>query len=152
ARIVPDAAHGAAAEARADSVAGGTLVDPVGLGRKDEVVPVEALDLVGPGLDHDPAPRHVAIRMVLLAVRQLADLAGEAECAAKVGEGERALDPEDPVARDEAPVRHLGAQGLGLALGEGRDAAAAGNAPAFRKLAHGNDPTIHLPRTRRALS
>src|SRR5262245_29558541 len=90
-------ARGAAAASWAASGAEATLVDPVGLRREDEIVPVETLDLVRPRLDHDLTPCHVKVRVMLLALGQIADRHREIERTPEIGEREHALDPEDSV-------------------------------------------------------
>src|SRR5262249_12886370 len=58
----------------------------VHLGGEHEVVPVESVDLVRPGLDAHPAPAHVQIGMVPLGLGELADAHRERHCAPEVGE------------------------------------------------------------------
>src|SRR5438105_2647780 len=103
-------------------------VDLVGLGGEDEVVGVEAADLVGPGLDHHPAPGNMQVGMMAFALRQHADLDREAHCLAEVAERELAADAWNAVLGGHLPARCLGREPRDLLVGERRLAATAGNA------------------------
>src|SRR5262245_25485772 len=108
----------------------------VALGGEDEVVLVEALDLVRPGLHHDLAPRQVQVGVMLLALRQFADLDREVHRLAEVLEAVLAADALDPVDLRHLPLGHLRLERRDLLVGERGDAAPAGDASFFGESSH----------------
>ena len=75
----------------------------------DEVIAVEATNLVRPPADRHPAPLfgHER-RMMRLCLGQGPDLVRERQCLRKIREAEAPLQARDTVDLAERPVRHLG--------------------------------------------
>src|SRR5437868_15409048 len=89
---------------------------------------MQAADLVRPEIDADAPPGHVQVRMVVLAVGEVADLDRERHRGFEIREAERALEPRDAVAAHHVPGRDLRPQRLDLVFTEWRLAAAARHA------------------------
>ena len=70
----------------------GHLIEPLNLGRHDEVTLREAVDLVGPELNADLAPSEINIRVMALLLGQFADPVGEFQRFAEILELVRAVE------------------------------------------------------------
>src|SRR5579872_3402662 len=97
---------------------------------QDKIAFRQSIDLVGPDLDVDLAPREQQIGMMPLLLRHRAGAVDEIEGGLEVGKGEAA---GDMVAVDHLPIGHLGLHGFQRFAGERRDPSAAGNAVFFGK-------------------
>src|SRR5262249_41607796 len=82
-------------------------VQLVCLRREDEVVVMESVDLVRPGLHQHATPGQVHVGMVALAFGQLADLDREVERLPEVLEAVLPRDACDALHLGHLPLRHL---------------------------------------------
>ena len=115
--------------------------DGVGLGRHDEVVPVEPADLVGPPRHRDPSPLGEQGRMVALRLGEGANLIGEDQRVREVRELKESLEPHDAVALHQAPVGDLARKLRDLRLSYAGRVAPASNATLGGQCLHGPDPS-----------
>src|SRR5581483_6477437 len=97
---------------------------PVDLGGHDEVVLVQAFDLLRLQGHRRVAPTEADVRMMSFRLGKPADLLHERESIAKIPELEGSFDAAGLVR--QLPPGHLGLQALRLAPGQGRNAALAG--------------------------
>ena len=116
------AIHGASASA------GASGVEPVRLGRHDEVVPVQPFDLVSPPLHSDPSPLGGQLWVMALCLGRLSDLTREIEGPGEVAETVRPREPFDALYLLQLPVRHLLVQRGHLLVGHQRGVPPAGHA------------------------
>src|SRR5258708_6762808 len=100
------------------------LGEPIDFRRHNEVVLVEALDLLGAQRHSRIAPPEADVGMVAFGLREVANLLHECERLAEVPGTEGPLDSARFI--HERPFRGLGEEGLGFWPSQRRDAAAAG--------------------------
>lgn len=79
----------------------------VGLGSHDEVVAVQAANLVGPPRDGDATPLRKESGVMSFLLRESADLVCQIERLREVFETKRALQPGDAFAGDDLPFGDL---------------------------------------------
>ncbi len=77
---------------------------PIGLRGHDEVVPMEAADLVGPPGYRDTPPLDEEGRMVTLVLGEGTDPVGERQRGGEVREVEDSLEPGNAVALQQLPA------------------------------------------------
>jgi hypothetical protein len=77
---------------------------PIGLRGHDEVVPMEAADLVGPPGHRDTPPLGEEGRMVTLRLSEGADPVGEGQRLGEVREAEGPFESSDPIALQQLPA------------------------------------------------
>jgi len=110
----------------------------IGLRSHNEVVPMQAADLVGPPRDRDTPPLSEQGGVVTLPLGEGADPVREAQRVAKVREMEDALEPGDPITLKQLPVWDVMPKLGDLRLGHAGRVAAAGHTLFARQGAHGN--------------
>jgi hypothetical protein len=104
--------------------------------RHDEIVAVQTFDLVRPPLDYDPAPLGDDQRVMSLFFGDDGDLVRERNCFNKVLELEDALQVFDSVHLFDLPANDVQHQIFNFGVGQGRLAAATGDALSSRKVDH----------------
>src|SRR5438105_3870696 len=107
------------------NAAGTNSRQPVDLARHDEIVLVQAFDLLGLQRYRRIAPAEVDVGVVALGFGELADPPDEIECFAEIAETEGALDPVGII--EQRPIPSFVVKPLGLLAAERRNAAPAGS-------------------------
>jgi hypothetical protein len=110
---------------------------PIGLRGHDEVVPVEAADLVGPPSHRDTSPLGEQGWMVTLCLGEGADLVREAQGVGEIREVEDPLELGDPITLEQLPGRDVTPQLSDLRLGHAGRVATAGDTLLAEQGAHG---------------
>src|SRR5712692_2856927 len=111
----------------------------VDLARHDEVVLVQALDLLGVEGDGRVTPAEADVGVMAFGLRQLTDFPDKAERLPKIAASKRALDAVGVIA--QFPIGSLGLEALGFITREWRNAAATRRASLLGKsFAHGLVP------------
>src|SRR5262245_1152156 len=123
---------------RAGFSSGAILGEPVDFCRHDEIVFVQAFDLVGGERDIRVPPTKMNVRMMTFGLGELTHLVPEPDCFAKVRKTEASLNAARIVG--ELPCGRLRQQLFGSRSLKGRHAAFTGHTGLFGKLSHFANP------------